>query len=118
MNISPKLLLLLALVLNAAANILIKYGMAREGRTTDGSVSLMQIVDPYVFLGMICFAANFVAYSLALKSLRLSIAYPVMVSGGYALILLASFLLFREKLTLTQYGGLTMIVVGLWMAVR
>jgi len=41
-----------------------------------------------------------------------------MVSGGYLLILVASWFLFQERLGLVQYFGVGLIVAGLWMVVR
>lgn len=119
------LLLITALLCNAAANLLVKYGMARRARLeeTGGALAgplpwVAQFLDPYFALGILCFGLNLVAYSLALKHLRLSLAYPIMVSGGYAIILLVGWMVFREKLTPVQFGGVGLMLIGLWMAVR
>lgn len=120
-SIGVVLLLLAALVCNAAANILVKYGMLRRARLEEGAQAtgwMTQFIDPYFLLGVLFFALNLFAYSLALKHFRLSIAYPVMVSGGYAIILLVSWFVFREKLSPAQFSGVAMILVGLWLAVR
>ena len=121
------LLLVVALLCNAAANLLVKYGMLRRVRLEEAAGSaaspqatpwLAQFFDPFFVLGILCFGLNLFAYSLALKHFRLSLAYPIMVSGGYVIILLVSWLVFRERLTATQFGGVGLILVGLWMAVR
>ena len=121
------LLLIAALLCNAAANLLVKYGMLRRVRLEEAGRSLQdaqpapwltQFFDPFFVLGIFCFGLNLIAYSLVLKHFRLSLAYPIMVSGGYAIILLVSWIVFREKLTVVQFGGIGFILVGLWMAVR
>ncbi|MCA9757848.1 MAG: cation transporter [Candidatus Eisenbacteria bacterium] len=121
------LLLITALLCNAAANLLVKYGMLRRVRLEDAANAattaggpgwIAQFLDPYFILGIICFGLNLLAYSLALKHFRLSLAYPIMVSGGYAIILLVSWFVFREKLSMTQLGGVGLILTGLWLAVR
>lgn len=120
-SIGVVLLLFAALVCNAAANILVKYGMLRRARLEEGAQAagwMSQFLDPYFLLGVLFFGLNLLAYSLALKHFRLSIAYPVMVSGGYAIILVVSWLVFREKLSPVQFSGVAMILVGLWLAVR
>ncbi|MEZ4650250.1 MAG: SMR family transporter [Candidatus Eisenbacteria bacterium] len=126
------LLLLAALLCNAGANLLVKYGMLRRVRVEDaanaadvaqataagGPAWMAQFLDPYFILGIVCFGLNLVAYSLALKHFRLSLAYPIMVSGGYAIILFVSWVVFREKLSVTQLSGVALILTGLWLAVR
>ena len=123
---APWLFLLAALLCNAAANLFVKYGMLRRvrleqtGHPLQGSAPpwLAQFLDPFFVLGIVCFGMNLVAYSLALKYYRLSIAYPIMVAGGYAIILLVGWLVFRERLTVMQFGGIGLMLIGLWMAVR
>jgi multidrug transporter EmrE-like cation transporter len=58
------------------------------------------------------------AYSVALRTFRISIAYPVMVSGGYVLILIAGWFIFQERLNPVQYTGIGLILAGLWLVVR
>jgi len=117
----PQLLLLSALVLNAAANVLMKYSAAhaRVAPETAGlAEKLAARFHPAFVVGLVLFAANVFAYQASLRSLKLSLAYPIMVSGGYLLILVASWFLFQERLGLVQYFGVGLIVAGLWMVVR
>lgn len=126
-SIGPVLLLLTALLCNAAANLFVKYGMLRRVRLEEAKGGIegastapwfLQFLDPFFLMGILCFGLNLVAYSMALKHFRLSLAYPLMVSGGYVIILLVGWFVFRERLTAMQFGGVGLILVGLWMAVR
>jgi hypothetical protein len=56
--------------------------------------------------------------ALRTPRMKLSIAYPVMVSGGYIIILAVSWFLCRERLGVMQYAGVGLILGGIWMVVR
>jgi multidrug transporter EmrE-like cation transporter len=118
---TPHLFLLTALVTNAAANVLIKYAMTR-GEPLPAGASLISrilaVMSPLFVLGVALFGLNLVFYSMALRTFRISLAYPVMVSGGYCLILIAGWFLFHERLSLVQYGGIALILSGIWLVVR
>jgi small multidrug resistance pump len=68
-------------------------------------------------IGLIFFVLNaaFYMYALQSKALKISIAYPVMVGGGYALI--AIFARFHpalaERLTLGQMLGVGLVLTGI-----
>jgi multidrug transporter EmrE-like cation transporter len=111
--------LALALTLNALANVLIKYSMSRNVPPILPAHGILAsfLSWPYL-LGLFCFAANLACYSMALRSLKISLAYPLMVSLGYLVILLFGWFLFGERLTPLQYAGIGIILVGVWMVVR
>jgi len=120
-KIAPHVFLIVALVCNALANILIKYTMSKSpdpGAATSLVSRLSAFVNPIYILAIFLFGMNLLAYSVALKTLRISVAYPIMVSGGYLIILLAGWFIFHERLTLTQYGGIALILTGIWLVVR
>lgn len=110
----------LALVLNAAANLMMKAGMSRVeaggGLLKDGPLSglLTILTSPILVTGLVCFGLNAFCYMFALqsKALKISIAYPIMVGGGYAIIALAAFFFLNERLTSWQWVGVTMILAG------
>ena len=108
----PHAALIFALLCNAGANVLIKYSMSR------GTGKMGGYLSPIYLLALVLFGINLLAYSWSLKSFKISAAYPVMVSGGYLLILLASWWLFAERLSTWQYAGVGMIVAGIWLVVR
>lgn len=121
-RLSPATFLLIALLCNAGANILIKYSATR--RSTEVAVGegiwarVSPWLDPYLLAGMALFGLNLMAYSVALRTFRISVAYPVMITGGYCLILLAGWFIFRERLTVVQYSGIGVVLTGMWMILR
>lgn len=108
-----------ALTLNALANILIKYAAMHPAAPRAGWPPLLQTYLHGPFLaGIACFALNVLVYTVALKKLPLTLAYPVMVSGGYLVILAVSHFLFQERLAASQFLGAGLIFGGLWLLVR
>ncbi len=114
------LALLTALVLNATANVLMKMGMnkveASGGLLKHGAVAAVQTVltSPALLVGLTCFGLNVGFYMFALQSraLKISVAYPIMVGGGYAIIATVGYLALDERLTVVQKIGVAMILVG------
>ena len=115
--------LAMALVLNAGANLLMKIGMkhvqAHGGLFKAGAVSAVQTIftSGTLMLGLACFALNAVFYMYALQStaLKISIAYPLMVGGGYALIALVAHVhpALAETLTWGQKLGVALVLIGI-----
>ena len=108
-----------AIVLNALANILIKVGMSRVGE----SANMMQLMkkalsEPALFLGVLSFALALAAYSVVLTRLNLSVAYPIMVSMGLVIVVLASYFLLHEVITPFQIIGFLLIIAGVWLVAR
>lgn len=111
-----------ALVLNAGANLLMKAGMKTVyesgGILEDGAASAVWTIatSAPLVVGLTCFALNAVCYMYALQSpaLKISLAYPVMVGGGYAIIALVARFhpALRESLTMGQYAGVALVLVG------
>ena len=114
--------LAVALTLNATANLLIKAGAkAVEAEHGGGeAVSLLAAmraapVNPWLIGGVACFALNLAAYYYALTKLPVSMAYPIMVSVGYAIIVCGAAVWFGEKMNAWQIAGVAVILAGVWM---
>ncbi|MGB2984367.1 MAG: hypothetical protein WBE26_00675 [Phycisphaerae bacterium] len=117
------LALIIALVLNATANLLMKVGMksvaAAGGILKDGIAAAITTVSTTapLIIGLTCFLLNAVFYMYALqsKALKISIAYPIMVGGGYALIAIVARFhpALGEHLTWGQTLGVALVLVGI-----
>ena len=106
-------LLGVALVFNAVANILMKAGMrdAPEGLAL-GAMIKHYLTSWPVIVGLLLFAINVIAYTQALTKIPLSIAYPIMTSLGFLIVVSASAYFFKETITWIQGVGFALIVVG------
>jgi len=109
----------LAIVLNAVANILMKVAMLKQEKTTDIIKMITQsLLNPILFLGLLSFALALVAYCYVLAKLNLSIAYPLMTTLGFIIVILASWLFLGETITKIQIIGFVSIIAGVWMVAR
>ncbi|GJM26787.1 MAG: hypothetical protein DHS20C16_32020 [Phycisphaerae bacterium] len=107
-----------ALILNAVANISMKVGTQGGGLAENGATGAIRTIlgSPVLLLGLTCFACNAFLYMYALqsKTLQISIAYPIMVGGGYAIISVAAYFLpsLQERLSAGQWVGVGLILAG------
>ena len=115
--------LVVAMLLNAGANLLMKVGMktvgAEGGLLRDGLQTAIRTVLTSIplIVGLFFFALNaaFYMYALQSKSLKISIAYPIMVGGGYVLIALVARFhpALAERLTWGQVAGVACVLLGI-----
>jgi len=112
-------ILIFAIFFNAFANILIKIGMVKVGRT-EGWIKLLAkaVAQPALLGGILSFALALIAYSLVLTRMNLSIAYPIMISMGLIIVVFASHFLLNEAITPLQIAGFVLIIAGVWMVAR
>ena len=111
-----------ALILNAAANLLIKLGMkpidASGGLFRSGTMAAISSIlsSPTLLIGLACFGINvaFYMYALQSRTLKISLAYPIMVGGGYVIIAIVARFhpSLAERLTWEQVVGVGMILGG------
>jgi len=71
---------------------------------------------PVLFIaGALSFAISIIFYLLVLKAAQLSIAFSVLTSLNYIIIILYSVFCFKDQLKLIQYFGLILIFIGLFL---
>lgn len=122
MNAVSFSLVLAGVVLNAAAQLLLKAGTNRIGEFAFSLDNIVPIgariaASPFVIGGLSCYVVSVVVWILALSRVPVSIAYP-MLSIGYIVNALAAWYLFGESLTAQKLAGIGFIVVGVWLVAR
>ncbi len=106
----------LAITLNALANILVKASALKKDEQTAAGLIQGFLLNPWLIAGLASFGLAFLAYRYVLSTgIPLSVAYPIMTTLGFAIVLLASRFFFQETLNGLQWGGIGFLVVGLWM---
>lgn len=115
-------LVLSGVLLNAAAQLLLKAGTNRIGEFAFSLENVVPIglkvaTSPFVFGGLACYAVSVVVWILALSRVPVSVAYP-MLSIGYVVNALAAWMLFGESLAAQKLVGIGFIVVGVWLVAR
>jgi len=122
MNLFSFSLVLTGVLLNAAAQLLLKAGTNQLGVITfsrDNFLSLgWQIgTQPHIFGGLSCYVVSVVVWIMALSRVEVSVAYP-MLSIGYVVNAIAAWWLFGEAVSLTRLLGIGVIIVGVYIVAR
>lgn len=114
--------LLAGVVLNAAAQLLLKAGTNAVGRFEFTAENLLPIgtrlaLEPHILGGLACYVVSLVVWIMGLSRVEVSIAYP-MLSLGYVLNAAAAWYLFGEALGPAKLAGIGFIVLGVWLIAR
>ena len=100
------ILLFFNVLLTVMGQILFKHGMNTVGRVNsirDVFGKLTQaFLNPYVLSGIAIYGFTTLVWLVILSRVKLSIAYPLL-SSGYVLSILFSWLLFKESIPKTPY---------------
>jgi len=115
-------LVLTGVILNAAAQLLLKAGTNAVGRFEFSvanalPVGLKLAFEPHILGGIACYVVSVVVWIMALSRVEVSIAYP-MLSIGYILNALAAWYLFGEAVTPTRLVGIGIIIIGVYVVAR
>ncbi len=115
-------LVLAGVLLNAAAQLLLKAGTNRIGEFAFSMANVLPIgskvaTSPFILAGLACYAVSVVVWILALSRVPVSVAYP-MLSIGYIVNAFAAWMLFGESLAVQKLVGIGFIVVGVFLVAR
>ena len=115
-------LVLTGVLLNAAAQLLLKAGTNRIGEFAFSWENLLPIGlkvagNGPILAGLACYVVSVVVWILALSRVPVSVAYP-MLSIGYIVNAFAAWALFGESLAAQKLIGIGFIIVGVWLVAR
>jgi drug/metabolite transporter (DMT)-like permease len=105
-------ILLLAILLGAIGQVLLKSGVSQLGRSPAPLMVVRSIfTNLLVFGGFSCYAVSSLFYLVALSRLELSYAYP-MIALSYVVVTVLAWRLLGESVPLLRTAGLAIILVG------
>ena len=115
-------LILTGVLLNAAAQLLLKAGTNAVGRFAFTLANALPVgmrfaFEPHIAGGIACYVASLVVWIMALSRVEVSVAYP-MLSIGYVVNALAAWYRFGEALTPMRVAGIAIIILGVFMVAR
>ena len=115
-------LILVGVLLNAAAQLLLKAGTSSVGsfafeRANIVPIGMKLAFEPHILGGLACYVVSVVVWILALSRVEVSIAYP-MLSIGYLVNAVAAYFLFGESVTPMRVAGIGVIIVGVYIVSR
>jgi multidrug transporter EmrE-like cation transporter len=102
---SPHLTLALAILCGVAGQLLLKAGSGAESIVD-------QFLKPVTIAGLGCYGIAGILYTLALRGIPVSVAFPS-VSASYVLVLIAARLWLGEPILPTQVAGVLLIMSGI-----
>ena len=116
MNLSSFSLIFVGVMLNVAAQLLIKAGTNRIGyfefsRDNILPIGMRLATEPTIAGALFCYALSVVIWILALSRVPVSIAYPLL-SMGYVVNAVAAWYLFNEAFNPTKVVGIGVIILG------
>lgn len=122
MNLVSFALVFTGVMLNAAAQLLLKAGVKEVGviqltPSTLFSAGLKLALEPHILGGLTCYVVSVVVWILALSRVQVSIAYP-MLSLGYVVTAFAAWALMGESVNAMRMTGIAVIIVGVYLVAR
>jgi multidrug transporter EmrE-like cation transporter len=115
-------LLLAGVLLNAAAQLLLKAGTNAVGQFEFSTANAVPVgmklaLEPHILGGIACYVVSVVVWILALSRVEVSVAYP-MLSIGYVVNAVAAYYLFGEAVSATRLVGIGVIILGVFIVAR
>ena len=115
-------LLMCGVLLNAAAQLLLKAGTNATGVLTlrQGELPALawrMATEVHFMLGIACYAVSVVVWIFGLSRVPVSVAYPLL-SVGYIVNAIAAHYLLGEAVTPARWAGIGFIVIGVWLVAR
>ena len=122
MNTLSFVLVLTGVLLNAAAQLLLKAGTNAVGHFEFHMDNVLPVgwklaTQPHILGGMACYVVSLVVWIMALSRTPVSIAYP-MLSIGYVINAFVAYSWFGEPLASQKLLGIAFIVLGVWLVAR
>ncbi len=116
------MLILLGVLLNAAAQLLLKSGMNQIGHFDFSMNNLVPIGfkvmgNAPIISGLTMYVFSVVVWLLVLSRVQVSYAYP-MLSIGYVVNALAAYYLFDEPLSSMRVLGIFVIIAGVYLVAK
>ena len=124
MNASTLVWLMSGVLLNAAAQLMLKAGASSVGEISLSAgaaglwrTGLQLAVHPGILGGLACYVVSVCAWIVALSRVDVSVAYP-MLSIGYVVNALLAWWLFGEVVSLQRWLGIAIIIFGVVLVAR
>ena len=116
------LLIMTGVLLNAAAQLVLKKGMSQIGAVQVDINSIAAMIAKaclnfYVWTGLLFYVVSFVVWLMVLSRTEVSYAYPFL-SIGYIVAAFVGYFYFGESMTIQKIGGILIICAGVFLLYR
>jgi multidrug transporter EmrE-like cation transporter len=115
-------LILTGVLLNAAAQLLLKAGTNAVGHFEFHLDNVLPVgmklaFEPHIVGGMVCYVVSLVVWIMALSRVPVSVAYP-MLSIGYVVNAIVAYYWLGEQVSVMRLVGIGVIVLGVFIVAR
>lgn len=123
MNLSTFSIILSGVLLNSAAQLLLKAGARTIGSVSMTSMSSVgaaawsAATQPWIATGLVCYFVSAGLWIVALTRVDVTVAYP-MLSMGYVIAAMLAWQIFGEQLTAARLLGIFIILIGVVVLAR
>lgn len=110
------ILLLITIAANVLANLFLKFGADKLphlelAKLPQNIVAILS--NGWILLGAFFFITNFPLYNMVLQRMKLSVAFPLITASTFLLTVLISVVFLKEHLSIPQYVGIGLLIVGI-----
>lgn len=121
-TVREPILFLFTIGFNVLGQFLLKRGMSQVGVIRNDlsiipETALKVITTPALIGGLVAYALSSIFWLVVLSRVDLSYAYPIL-SLGYVLVVLISWLLLGENVTWMRWAGVVVVCFGVWLVSR
>jgi multidrug transporter EmrE-like cation transporter len=108
---SPVVFVVMSTILGISGQLMLKRGMSVMVGTSGKALLMRVATSPWVVGGLFVYGCGVIFWLLALSRWEISYVYPF-ASLGYVGIILGSYWLFKERLSLLRLVGIAVIILG------
>ena len=106
-------LIVLAGINSTIGNILLKQSCLAPAPDASWYTNF---ISPYFVGAVVFYIVNLVFFARALDTIPVSIGYPILAGCGFATLMVASSIVFKEQLVASQILGVVVILGGIGLA--
>jgi multidrug transporter EmrE-like cation transporter len=122
LNLTSLSLILAGVLLNGAAQLLLKAGTTRLGHFEFSLANIVPVgwqaaTQPHIVTAVLCYGVSIIVWTMALSRVPVSIAFP-MLSVAYFVTAFGGWFFFGEPLTAQKLIGIGVICVGVFIVAR
>lgn len=111
------LYLVLYIIFSVSGSTLLKFGSSSAVNSLFTVPIVNMNISLYTFLGFVMYGLSFLFYTILLSKFDLSFISPLTVGLVYILIMITSFIFFKENITIYKLIGSSMIIFGVLLMV-
>jgi multidrug transporter EmrE-like cation transporter len=117
------LILVISIFFTVGAQLCLKKGVLNLG-TLDISINSILNLIPRIFqniwlmVGLFLFGIGFLLWLFVISKIKLNTAYPIATSLSFSLVVLFSWLFFKEHLLPIQILGIAVIIFGIFLLLK